>query len=98
MLDALALLLDVFRDRAVRRRADQQLNLAAVRRRMEGRRNLLLCNGFLIRAGNANDVRPEFLSFFEILYGNADVIYAKNFEHVKLPPRRSASCCTRSLR
>ena len=81
VLDALAVLLNVLRDGAVRRRADEQLDLAAVRRRMECRRNLLLSNRLLVRAGNADNVRPEILSVFEILYGNADVIYSQNLEH-----------------
>ena len=81
VLNALAVLLNVLRDGAVRRRADEQLNLAAVRRRMEGRRDFLLSNRLLVRAGNADNIRPEILSLFEILNGNADVIHSQNLEH-----------------
>ena len=76
VLDALAVLLNVFRNRAVRSRADEQLDLAAVRGRMERRRDLLLCNGLLIRAGDSDHICPEILPLFEILYSNADVIHS----------------------
>ena len=76
VLDAAAavVLLDELRNRRSRLRRCEQLDLAAVRRREEARRNFLLCDSLFAVRGEAERVTPESTDFLEVRDSDADMV------------------------